>query len=61
MSMQNKVALFQLIAMSFATIAIGGIIFAITLANPNEIRATIWVAGISVAMAFWFLALGDAS
>jgi FtsH-binding integral membrane protein len=48
-------AIYEKTALGLMTVAVFCILFALTLANPDEVGALIFVGGVSVGLSMWLL------
>lgn len=52
-------AIYQKVALGLMTVALFCVVFALTLANHDEIRTLAIVAGVSVGLSLWLLNWGE--
>jgi lipopolysaccharide export LptBFGC system permease protein LptF len=52
-------AIYSNFALGLMTLALFCVVFALTLANPDEIRTLAIVAGVSVGLSLWLLNWGE--
>jgi FtsH-binding integral membrane protein len=52
-------AIYGKFALGLMTVAVFCVVFALTLANPDEVRTLAIVAGVSVGLSLWFLKAGE--
>ena len=52
-------AIYGKFALGLMTLALFCVVFALTLANPDEIRTLAIVTGVSVGLSLWFLRVAD--
>ena len=52
-------AIYGKFALGLMTLAVFCVVFALTLANPDEVQTLAIVGGVSVGLSLWFLHVGE--